>query len=154
MRSRYLINRLITDHIFVREINFYSIVGKTKWDDSALFYASGEIDGTPHYVAASIVNGSVHIELDFGHNSKIATVLGDYITSNHWNNLTIFHNGSLVFVSLDDEIKVLEIPGENYNMIIDPEIYIGGGPELHKKKGLLSHNNFAGENVLNISSNW
>lgn len=145
---------MITDHIFVREINFYSIVGKTKWDDSALFYASGEIDGTPHYVAASIVNGSVHIELDFGHNSKIATVLGDYITSNHWNNLTIFHNGSLVFVSLDDEIKVLEIPGENYNMIIDPEIYIGGGPELHKKKGLLSHNNFAGENVSNISINW
>ncbi|XP_061934180.1 axotactin isoform X2 [Apis cerana] len=125
-------------------VNRISLAFKTKWDDSALFYASGEIDGTPHYVAASIVNGSVHIELDFGHNSKIATVLGDYITSNHWNNLTIFHNGSLVFVSLDDEIKVLEIPGENYNMIIDPEIYIGGGPELHKKKGLLSHNNFAG----------
>lgn len=71
-------------------------------------------------------------------------MLGDYVTSDHWNNLTIFHNGSLVFVSLDEEVKVLEVPGENYNMIIDPEIYIGGGPELHKKKGLLSHNNFAG----------
>ncbi|XP_076293920.1 axotactin isoform X4 [Lasioglossum baleicum] len=125
-------------------VNRISLAFKTKWDDSALFYASGEIDGTPHYVAASIMNGSVHVELDFGHNSKIATVLGDYITANHWNNLTIFHNGSLVFVSLDDETKVLEVPGENYNMIIDPEIYIGGGPELHKKKGLLSHNNFAG----------
>ncbi|XP_054010522.1 axotactin isoform X1 [Hylaeus anthracinus] len=125
-------------------VNRISLSFKTKWDDSALFYASGEIDGTPHYVAASIVNGSVHVALDFGHNSKIATVLGDYITANHWNNLTIFHNGTLVFVSLDDETKVLEVPGENYNMIIDPEIYIGGGPELHKKKGLLSHNNFAG----------
>ncbi|KMR03921.1 contactin-associated 2 [Lasius niger] len=125
-------------------VNRISLAFKTKWDDSALFYASGEIDGTPHYVAASIINGSVYVELDFGHNSKISTMLGDYVTSDHWNNLTIFHNGSLVFVSLDDEVKVLEVPGENYNMIIDPEIYIGGGPELHKKKGLLSHNNFAG----------
>lgn len=90
------------------------------------------------------MNGSVYVELDFGHDSKISTVLGDYVTSDHWNNLTIFHNGSLIFVSLDDEIKVLEIPGENYNMIIDPEIYIGGGPELHKKKGLVSYNNFVG----------
>lgn len=90
------------------------------------------------------MNKSVHVELDFGHDSKIQTILGDYITSNHWNNLTIFHNGSQVFVSLNYEQKVLEIPGENYNMIIDPEIYIGGGPELHKKKGLISHNNFAG----------
>ncbi|XP_014478317.1 PREDICTED: uncharacterized protein LOC106746323 isoform X2 [Dinoponera quadriceps] len=125
-------------------VNRISLAFKTKWDDSALFYASGEIDGTPHYVAASIINGSVYVELDFGHNSKISTMLGDYVTSDHWNNLTIFHNGSLVFVSLDEEVKVLEVPGENYNMIIDPEIYIGGGPELHKKKGLLSHNNFAG----------
>lgn len=109
-----------------------------------MFYASGEIDGTPHYIAVSIINGSVYVELDFGHKSKISTMLGDYVTSDHWNNLTIFHNGSLVFVSLDDEVKVLEIPGENYNMIIDPEIYIGGGLELHKKKGLRSYNNFAG----------
>ncbi|XP_070161530.1 axotactin isoform X6 [Polyergus mexicanus] len=125
-------------------VNRISLAFKTRWDDSALFYASGEIDGTQHYVAASIINGSVYVELDFGHKSKISTMLGDYVTSDHWNNLTIFHNGSLVFVSLDDEVKVLEVPGENYNMIIDPEIYIGGGPELHKKKGLLSHNNFAG----------
>jgi hypothetical protein len=124
---------------------------QTKWDDSALFYASGEIDGTPHYVAASIINGSVYVELDFGHNSKISTMLGDYVTSDHWNNLTIFHNGSLVFVSLDDEVKVLEVPGEYYNMIIDPEIYIGGGPELQKKKGLQSHNNFAGISNFAIS---
>ncbi|XP_011062628.1 PREDICTED: uncharacterized protein LOC105150935 isoform X2 [Acromyrmex echinatior] len=125
-------------------VNRISLAFKTKWDNSALFYASGEIDGTPHYIAASIINGSVHVELDFGHNSKISTTLGDYVTSNYWNNLIIFHNGSTVFVSLDDEIKVLEVPGENCDIIIDPEIYIGGGPELHKKKGLLSHNNFAG----------
>ncbi|XP_020291708.1 uncharacterized protein LOC109858643 isoform X3 [Pseudomyrmex gracilis] len=125
-------------------VNRISLAFKTKWDDSVLFYASGEIDDTPHYVAASIINGSVYVELDFGHNSKIFTMLGDYVTSDHWNNLTIFHNGTLVFVSLDDEVKVLEVPGDNYNMIIDPEIYIGGGPELHKKQGLRSYNNFAG----------
>ncbi|XP_068991293.1 axotactin isoform X2 [Neodiprion pinetum] len=125
-------------------VNRISLAFKTRWDDSALFYASGEIEGTAHYVAASIKNRSVNIELDFGHDSKIQTVMGDDVTSNHWNNLTIYHNGPLVFVSLNDESKVLEVPGENYNMIIDPEIYIGGGPELHKKKGLVSHNNFAG----------
>ncbi|XP_015175863.1 PREDICTED: neurexin-2 isoform X7 [Polistes dominula] len=125
-------------------VNRISLAFKTKFDDSALFYASGEIDGTPHYVAASILNDSVVVELDFGHDSKIHTELGDYVTSDHWNNLTIFHNGSWVYVSLDEEVKVLKIPGENYNMIIDPEIYIGGGPELHKKKGLVSYNNFVG----------
>ncbi|XP_014610839.1 PREDICTED: neurexin-2 isoform X1 [Polistes canadensis] len=125
-------------------VNRISLAFKTKFDDSALFYASGEIDGTPHYIAASILNDSVVVELDFGHDSKIHTELGDYVTSDHWNNLTIFHNSSWVFVSLDEEVKVLKIPGENYNMIIDPEIYIGGGPELHKKKGLVSYNNFVG----------
>lgn len=96
-------------------------------------------------MAASIINGSVHVHLDFGHNSKIETVLGDHITSNYWNNLTIYHNASRVRVSLNEDVKVLDLPGEKYNMIIDPEIYIGGGIELHKKQGLLSHNNFAGE---------
>ncbi|XP_023288585.1 uncharacterized protein LOC105702087 isoform X3 [Orussus abietinus] len=125
-------------------VNRISLAFKTRWDDSVLFYASGEIDGTAHYVAAYILNGSVHVELDFGHESKVGAVLGDHVTSNYWNNLTIFHNGSLVFVSLNDEVKVLEVPGENDYMIIDPEIYIGGGPELHKREGLRSHNNFAG----------
>ncbi|KAK0086828.1 hypothetical protein PV326_005433, partial [Microctonus aethiopoides] len=125
-------------------VNRISLMFKTRWDDSVLFYASGEIDGTPHYIAASIIKRQVHVQLDFGHNSRISTVLGDYVSSNHWNNLTIFHNGSQVYVSLDYEAKLLEIPGDNYFMIIDPEIYIGGGPELHKKKGLVSYNNFAG----------
>ena len=117
---------------------------QTRWDDSVLFYASGEIEGTAHYVAASIINKKVHVELDFGHGAKISTVMGDDVSTNQWNNLTIFHNNSMVHVSLDYEVKVLEVPGNNYNMIIDPEIYIGGGPELQKKKGLVSYNNFAG----------
>ncbi|XP_074101561.1 axotactin isoform X2 [Cotesia typhae] len=125
-------------------VNRLSLMFKTRWDDSVLFYASGEIDGTAHYVSASIINKKVHISLDFGHDSKITTTLGDYVNSNHWNNLTIFHNGSQVTVSLDYETQILEIPGDNHYMIIDPEIYIGGGPELHKKRGLMSYNNFAG----------
>lgn len=67
---------------------------------------------------------------------------------NYWNNLTIFHNVSMVFISLNEEVKMLEVPGENYNMIIDPEIYIGGGPELNKKQGLASTNNFAGKHLI------
>ncbi|XP_043284971.1 uncharacterized protein axo isoform X2 [Venturia canescens] len=125
-------------------VNRISLMFKTRWDDSVLFYASGEIDGTPHYVAAAIMQRKVHVELDFGHGAKIKTVMGDHVSSNHWSNLTIFHNASLVYVSLDFETKVLEVPGDNYNMIIDPEIYIGGGPELNKKRGLVSYNNFAG----------
>ncbi|XP_008214115.1 uncharacterized protein LOC100115644 isoform X3 [Nasonia vitripennis] len=125
-------------------VNRISLAFKTKWDDSALFYASGEIDGTAHYIAASIINATVIVELDFGHDSKIHTTFGQHITMNYWNNLTIFHNVSMVFISLNDEVRMLEVPGENYNMIIDPEIYIGGGPELNKKQGLASTNNFAG----------
>ncbi|XP_023314023.1 uncharacterized protein LOC106648034 isoform X2 [Trichogramma pretiosum] len=125
-------------------VNRISLAFKTKWDDSALFYASGEIDGTAHYVAASIVNGSVAVELDFGHNAKLSTTLGHHVTMNYWNNLTIFHNVSVVYVSLNGDVKILDVPGDNFNMYIDPEIYIGGGPELHKKQGLVSTNNFAG----------
>ncbi|KAJ8683559.1 hypothetical protein QAD02_019351 [Eretmocerus hayati] len=125
-------------------VNRISLLYKTKWDDSVLFYASGEIDGTAHYIAASIFNRSVVVEIDFGHDSKIHEVLGRDITMNYWNNLTIYHNVSQVRISLNEEIKIWEVPGDNYNMIIDPEIYIGGGPELQKKEGLVSNNNFAG----------
>lgn len=72
------------------------------------------------------------------------------MSSNSWNNLTIFHNGSQVFVGLNEDVKLFEIPGVNSYMIIDPEIYIGGGPELQKKKGLVSFNNFAGKYILNF----
>ncbi|XP_051168302.1 axotactin isoform X3 [Leptopilina boulardi] len=125
-------------------VNRISLAFKTNWDDSALFYASGEIDDTAHYVAASIINSSVYVELDFGHDSKISAVLGERVTMNYWNNLTIYHNISSVYIILNDEVKLFNVPGENYNLIIDPEIYIGGGPELQKKKGLMSYNNFAG----------
>lgn len=119
-----------------------SMIFKTRYDDSALFYASGE-HVKHQYVAASIKNHSVYIEMDFGHGQMAAT-LGNAVTSHYWHNLTIFHNRKTVTVVLDEEVKVLEIPGGIKNLLFDPEIYFGGGPDLHKKKGLASHNNFAG----------
>lgn len=115
---------------------------KTHYDDSALFYAGGE--SLKHqYIAVSIKNHSLHVELDFGDGQQTAT-LGDELTSHYWHNLTIFHDGNEVLVRLDDQWKVLRLPGPTTKLLFDPEIYFGGGPELHKKKGLSSQNNFAG----------
>lgn len=115
---------------------------KTRFDDSALFYASGGQEGIDHYIAASIYNNSVYIEMDFGDEPFLA-ILGQNADFKEWNNLTIFHEYERVHLSLNNERITLNITG-NSCVYIDPEIYIGGGPELQKKKGLWSHNNFAG----------
>lgn len=117
---------------------------QTRYNDSVLFYASGEIDGRYHYVAVSILNDAVCVEVDFGYGSPTNVTLGDRLTNGDWHNFTMVHNHSIILVHLDDQIKIIDIKGDNYYLIIDPEIYIGGGPELHKKKGLKSTNNFAG----------
>lgn len=119
-----------------------SLMFKTRFDDSALFYASGE--SLKHqYIAASIKNHSLNIEMDFGE-GVISIVLGDELTGNYWHNLTIFHDVKVVKVVLDDQMKIIDIPGNIRNLLFDPEIYFGGGPDLHKKKGLSSNNNFVG----------
>lgn len=119
-----------------------SLMFKTRYDNSALFYASGE--SVKHqYIAAAIKNHSMSIEMDFGEGA-ISIVLGDELTSNYWHNLTIFHDVKVVKVVLDDQMKIIDIPGSIKNLLFDPEIYFGGGPDLHKKKGLMSHNNFVG----------
>lgn len=61
--------------------------------------------------------------------------MGSSVNSNHWNNLTISHNEKEILVILNDEAKLLDAPGELIHLYIDPEIYIGGGPELAKKNG-------------------
>ena len=63
------------------------------------------------------------------------------LTKNYWHNLTFFHYQKSVKVVLDDQMKILDV---NHTLLFDPEIYFGGGPDLNKKKGLASHNNFAG----------
>lgn len=119
-----------------------SLLFKTRYDDSALFYASGE--SLKHqYIAASIKNHSLYVEVDFGDGIQTA-VLGDELTGNYWHNLTIVHDHNEVRVVLDDQMKVLEMHGPVTNLLFDPEIYFGGGPDLHKKRGLSSNNNFAG----------
>ncbi|XP_046397067.1 contactin-associated protein-like 2 isoform X2 [Ischnura elegans] len=129
--------------------NRISLWFKTSFDDSALFYASGESLKHQH-VAASIKNSSVYVEIDFGGSGKgnesslQSVLLGEDLTSNHWHNLTISHVGSTIRVSLDNEVKELKIPGPHHHLYIDPEIYIGGGPELRDKIGLASRNNFVG----------
>lgn len=81
--------------------------------------------------------------MDFGE-GQISSNLGKHVTDNQWHNLTIFHQHKSVMVILDDEVKLLDIPGNMWNLLFDPEIYFGGGPYLNKKKGLASNNNFAG----------
>ncbi|TMW48106.1 hypothetical protein DOY81_006814 [Sarcophaga bullata] len=120
-----------------------SLMFRTQFDDSALFYASGE--SLKHqYIAASIKNQSIYVEMDFG-DSVMSTVLTDELTRSYWHNLTIYHEQRTVRIILDTQMKILEIPATSSGyLLFDPEIYFGGGPDLHKKKGLASHNNFVG----------
>lgn len=114
----------------IRNIN---VLFQTFFDDSALFYASGE-PYLHHYLAVSLLNGTGHVEVDFG-DGAVSTTIGQGLISNHWNNFTIAHRHSRIIVHLNDESKELQLPGPNYYLYIDPEIYIGGGPELQRKKG-------------------
>jgi len=57
------------------------------------------------------------------------------VTNNRWHNLTIWHKENYLLVALGDERKERTLPGTSHYLLIDPEIYIGGGPELHKKRG-------------------
>lgn len=75
------------------------------------------------------------VEVDLG-GDAVVTWLGQMVSQNEWHNFTISHNHLQVTVSLDDEVKVLELTGQPH-LYIDPEIYIGGGPELQKKDGNL-----------------
>lgn len=122
----------------------FSMVFKTRFDDSVLLYTAGGEHGIDHYVAASIFNNSIYVEMNFGEEA-ITTILGhnkDFKLF-QWNNLTIFHRYEQVDVILNDEKVTVNISGNPW-MYIDPEIYIGGGPELQKKNGLWSRNNFVG----------
>ncbi|XP_060802633.1 axotactin [Amyelois transitella] len=116
---------------------------KTRFDDSALFYASGQIDDKYHYIALSIHQEKVAIQINLG-DGPIDDYIGNEVNNNQWHNLTIVLQEKNVFVYLDDIIEVYEVPGDAKYVCIDPEIYICGGPDLYKMKGLRSFNNFAG----------
>lgn len=82
------------------------------------------------------MNDSVVVEVDLGNNA-VVTWLGQSVTGNTWHNLTISHNHYTLSLSLDSETKVLELVDSQQYLYIDPEIYIGGGPELSSKTGEL-----------------
>lgn len=122
----------------------FSLVFKTRFDNSALLYAEGGEKSIDHYIAASIFNNTVFVEVEYGQ-GPIVTLLGktkDFKLF-QWNNLTIFHEYNKLHVILNDEHVIYNISGNPVHYI-DPEIYIGGGPELQKKSGLKSTNNFVG----------
>lgn len=72
---------------------------QTRFDDSALFYASGE-SSSHHHIAAAIYNGSVVVEIDLG-SEAVVTRLGQEVNNNEWHNLTISHDHSDVTIYLD-----------------------------------------------------
>lgn len=94
---------------------------RTWFDDSVLFYASGE-SIKPQYIAASIRKNKTYVEMEFG-DGPINCTLGKDLTSDYWHNLTIFHDHKSVMVILDDQMKVFE--GAK-NLLFDPEVYFGG----------------------------
>ncbi|KAI8426434.1 hypothetical protein MSG28_005270, partial [Choristoneura fumiferana] len=116
---------------------------KTRFDDSALFYASGQIDDKHHYIALSVHQEKVAIQIDLG-DGPIDDYLGEKVNDNMWHNLTVTLQEKTLEVYLDDLLETYEMPGDAKFVCIDPEIYICGGPDLYKMKGLKSFNNFAG----------
>ncbi|XP_050531839.1 axotactin isoform X2 [Daktulosphaira vitifoliae] len=120
-----------------------SFMFKTRFDDSALFYASGE-SHKHHHIATSIYNGSVLVEIELGDGEPIVATLGNNTNSNQWNNLTILHKDNNVDIIFNEEIISYTLAGVKNYLYIDPEIYFGGGPSLSNKPGLKSHNNFVG----------
>ena len=75
------------------------------------------------------------VEIDLGNRGPINVTLGRNVTCNEWFNITISHRHNEINVSLNDIRKTLYVLGPLNYLYIDPEIYIGGGPELHKKAG-------------------
>lgn len=116
---------------------------QTRFDDSALFYASGQIDDKNHYIALSIHREKVAVQIDLG-DGPVEDYLGERVNNNRWHNLTVILQEKSASVYLDDVTATYEVPGNARYVCIDPEIYICGGPDLHKMKGLKSFNNFAG----------
>lgn len=117
---------------------------KTRFDDSALLYAAGGEQDIDHHIAASIKDNSVHVKINLGLES-IYKVLGQTsdFKLHQWNNLTIYHNNDKIHLILNEEVVTVNVSNNSF-LYIDPEIYIGGGPELRKKNALKSDNNFAG----------
>lgn len=133
-------------------MNRISFMFKTRFDDSALFYASGE-SHKHHHIAVSIYNGSVVVEIELGDGDPIFATVGNNTNSNEWHNLTILHKENNVNIMFNGKIKNYVLAGTRNYLYIDPEIYFGGGPTLSNKPGIniLYYMNFIilNKNMLN-----
>lgn len=121
-----------------------SLTFRTSFDDSVLFYGFGETP-TRNYVAASLVNGSVHVTVDFG-DGPLEVTLGSHLHNDWWHTLTILHTGNKVRVGLDGVSHPnhsLEVSGRHH-LHLDPRFYVGGVPIKAPKYGLKTINNFVG----------
>jgi hypothetical protein len=95
-----------------------SFLFKTWFDDSILFYASGETL-KPQYIGVSLKNNATFVEMDFGDGPMNCT-LGSDLASNYWHNVTILHDHKTVKIILDREhLKVFE---NAKNFLFDPEV--------------------------------
>lgn len=115
-------------------MNRISFMFKTRFDDSALFYASGE-SHKHHHIAISIYNESVIVEIELGDGEPIIATVGNNTNSNDWHNLTILHNENDVNIAFNGETQHYVLAGTRNYLYIDPEIYFGGGPTLFNKPG-------------------
>ncbi|KAF4522762.1 hypothetical protein B566_EDAN012352, partial [Ephemera danica] len=88
-----------------------------------------------HHVAVSILNNSVHVDMDFG-SGPLVFMLGDMfgVTDNHWHNLTLSHRGAKVTAILDAELRELDVPDNHHHLYLDPEICVGGGHNMKQRK--------------------
>ncbi|XP_065333627.1 axotactin isoform X4 [Cloeon dipterum] len=123
--------------------NRISVIFKTHFDDSTLFYASGE-SHKHHHLSISIMNDSVVIELDLG-SSPIKVRMGEKysVTRGHWHNVTVVQKGAKVKFTLDHEMIEEEVPGDHHHLYLDPEICLGGGSRPNSRQAG-SKNNFVG----------
>lgn len=115
-------------------VNRISLMFKTRFDDSALFYASGE-SHKHHHIAISIFNGSVLVEIELGDGEPILATVGNNTNLNQWHNLTILHKENNVEIIFNGESNNYILAGTRNYLYIDPEIYFGGGPTLSNKPG-------------------
>ncbi|UYV76913.1 axo [Cordylochernes scorpioides] len=119
--------------------NRIGIFFKTYVADSVLLYGAG-LHPVHNYIALSIKDGILYFKMEFGNGSSINATLGSHLHDHAWHNLTVDHRGKKVEVALDRRHRVLlEAPGQNYHLHLDPEVYIGAAPpnaeavQTHKK---------------------
>jgi hypothetical protein len=118
-------------------------------DDSIVFYAAGEIPYHNH-IGVTLINRKLTISLDFGNTTEgevtsapITTEMGEELTDGTWHVLTIYHQRKVVTVTLDGKERNFEVPGNQYYLYIDPDIYVGGGgPRLQNRQGMESKLNW------------